>query len=290
MNSRFDRSIRFFGKEGQEKLRSTKVTIVGVGGIGGHVAQQLALIGLHSIALIDAEELEETNRNRYVTARVLDKIPGTSKVDIGERLVKEIDPTIVVDRIQDSLVSDRAFRAVTRSDYVFGCIDSEGARLVLTELCAAYRVPYLDVASDIEAGAEPRYGGRVCVAINGDGCLVCLRQLDMGEAQRELGGPEAQKLKEAIYGVDKRQLGRRGPSVVSINGVVASLAVTEFMVSVTGVRKPQRLITYRGNMGKVLVSTDVPQPDCFYCKGVWGMDHEADVERYIRAGVGAFLR
>jgi len=290
MSSRYDRSVRFFGKEGQEKLRGTKATIVGVGGVGGHAAQQLALLGLHSIALIDAEELDETNRNRYPTARASDKIPGTPKVDIGERLINEIEPSIEVIKVQDSVVSERAFQCITRSDWVFGCVDSEGARLVLTELCAAYRIPYIDVASDIEGGAEPRYGGRVCAAIDGDGCLVCLRQLDMAEVQRELGGPEARKVREAIYGVDRHQLGRAGPSVASINGVAASLAVTEFMVHVTGVRKLHRLLIYRANMGTVSVSWDAADPDCFYCKGVWGLGAAADAERYIRSGIGEFLR
>jgi molybdopterin/thiamine biosynthesis adenylyltransferase len=290
MHSRDDRSIRFFGIEGQRKLRDTKVTIVGVGGVGGHVVQQLALLGLRSIGLIDAEELDDTNRNRYVTARASDKIPGTAKVDIGERLIKEIDPSIEVIKIQDSLVSDGGFRTILESDYVFGCVDSEGARLVLTELCAAYRLPYFDIATDIEAGDIARYGGRVCAALRGECCLVCLGQIDMNEAQQELGGPEARKLREAIYGVEKNCLGRAGPSVVSINGVVASLAVTEFAVGVSGIREPKRLVIYRGNIGKVLLSEDMPKPDCFYCKGVWGQEDRADTRRYIRGGVGTFLR
>lgn len=112
----------------------------------------------------------------------------------------------------------------------------------------------------------------------------------MREAQQELGGHEARKLREAIYGIKKDQLGRVGPSVVSINGVVASLGVTEFMLGITGVREMLRLITYRGDVGKVLVSQDSPQPDCYYCKAIWDRGDEVDVRRYIRAGVGTFLR
>jgi molybdopterin-synthase adenylyltransferase len=289
MDSRYDRSVRFFGQEGQQRLRGTSAAIVGIGGVGGHVAQQLALLGLRSIGLIDAEELDDTNRNRYPTARAQDKVPGTPKVDLGERLVKEIDPSIEVIKVQDSLVSDLAFRALRRSDYVFGCVDSEGARLVLTELCAAYGLPYFDIASDIEPDGI-RYGGRICAALRGESCLVCLGRLDMDEALRELGGEEARKLREALYGIRREQLGRCGPSVVSINGVVASLGVTEFTVEVTGLRRAHRLITYRGEMGKVLVSQDEAQPDCYYCKSLWERRDEADVQRYIRADVGAFLR
>jgi molybdopterin/thiamine biosynthesis adenylyltransferase len=290
MNSRYDRSVRFFGEEGQRKIRNSRVTIVGVGGVGGHVVQQLALLGVGSLALADAEMLDDTNRNRYPTARASDIVPGTPKVDIAERLVLDIDPSIKVDKIYDSLVSERAFNAVIQSDYVVGCIDSEGIRLILTELCAAYRRPYIDIATDIEVAEKPRYGGRVCTSIGGESCLVCLGQLDVQEAQQELGGPDAQKLREAIYGIKKDELGRVGPSVVSINGVVASLGVTEFVLGISGIRKILPLITYRGDMGKALVSKDSPQSDCYYCKAVWGRGHKADVQRYIRAGIGIYLR
>lgn len=289
-DSRFDRNIRFFGEEGQEKLRNANVTVIGAGGIGGHVLQQLAFLGVESIAVVDAEELAETNRNRYVTSQSIDPVPGTPKVEIAERLIRAIDPTVRVMKIQDSIVSTAAFKAVIDSDYVFGCIDSEGVRLILTELCAAYARPYFDSASDIEADDRSRYGGRVCVAWRGNGCLICLGQLDIDEAQRELGGPEARRLREAIYGVEVTELGRTGPSVVSINGVVASLAVTEFMLGIARIREPKRVLTYRGDLGKVFVSQDEPEEDCYYCREIWGRRDEADVQRYLRSNLGAFLR
>jgi hypothetical protein len=287
---RFDRQVRFFGRDGQAKLRAARVAVVGVGGLGTHVVQQLALLGVGELALIDSEELAESNRNRYVGARHDDSIPGTQKVLIGERLTKEIDSTTQVVKIPGSLVRDQAFAAVIGADYAFGCLDSEGARLVLNELCAAYARPYFDLASDIVPGEPLTYGGRVCVAWDGNGCLVCYGLLDVAEAQAELAGPEGRRAREALYGVQASALDRAGPSVVSINGVVASLAVTEFVVAVTGLRRPQAVSIYRGNMGRVTVSSDPPAPDCYYCRGIRGRGDAVDVQRYIRAGVGAFLR
>jgi len=290
MDSRFDRNIRFFGEEGQRRLRQAKVAIVGVGGVGGHVVQQLAFLGVGSLTLIDSEELDDTNRNRYVTSRSADPVPGAPKVDIGERLILETDATVRVLKVRDSLVSEPAFDSLIGSDYVFGCIDSEGGRLILTELCAAYSRPYFDVASDIEPGDKCRYGGRVCASLRGESCLVCLGQIDIGEAQLEIGGLELRETQEAIYGVKRQDLGRKGPSVVSLNGVVSSLAVTEFMLAVTGMRDPHRLLLYLGHLGKVVLSQDPPQPGCYYCKGLWGIGDKADVQRYIRSGVGRYLR
>ena len=289
-NQRFDRQMALFGHEGQMKIAASRVAIVGLGGLGTHVVQQLALLGVGNLVLIDSEELDPTNRNRYVTARHDDPCPGTPKVDIAERAVALIDPGIRVSKVQDSLVTEEAFASVVDADYVFGCLDSEGARLVLNELCAAYRRPYFDLASDVIPDDPPAYGGRVCgIMWNGDGCLVCYNLLDMAEAQADLTGPEARQDRDAMYGVERRVLGRSGPSVVSINGVVASVAVTEFMVAVTGIRTPARVLMYYGHMGRLTKPTE-PQSDCYYCTSVRGRGADADVHRYIREGVGAFLR
>ena len=129
-----------------------RVAVVGVGGLGSHVVQQLAFLGVRAIAPIDAKELALTNRNRLVGMSEDDPIPGTRKVDIAERTAKTIDGSIVVDKVFDSFVSKRGFDVLIGADYVFGCLDSEGARLVLTELSAAYAEPYVDVSSDILPG------------------------------------------------------------------------------------------------------------------------------------------
>ena len=290
-NDRFDRQVRFFGQEGQERLAAARVAVVGVGGLGSHVVQQLAFLGVRRlIGPIDARELGLTNRNRLVGAREDDPIPGTRKVDIAERMAKAIDGSIVVDKVFDSFVSKRGFDVLIGAEYVFGCLDSEGARLVLTELSAAYAKPYVDISSDILPGDPVNYGGQVCIAWSGNGCLSCMKVLDRARAAVELAGPEERRRQAEIYGISSELLDVAGPSVVSINGVVASLAVTEFMLSVTGIREPNRLLTYHGRTGKVTVSTDEPAPGCYYCKRLWGTGDSADVQRYIRKSVGVFLR
>lgn len=279
---RFDRNIRLFGEEGQARLRQVTCAVVGAGGLGTQTVQNLTLLGVGGLNLIDGEEVDDTNRNRYVGLYQNDPVPGTRKVAIAERMILAIDPTIRVRKVFDSFVSADGYAAIREADYVFGCLDSEGARLILTEVCAAYSRPYIDLASDIIPGDPAQYGGRVCAAIDGNGCLVCLDVLDRAEAGRELGGQAEQRNRDKIYGVNKDILGDAGPSIVSVNGVIASLAVTEFMVAVTGLRPAKRLLTYYGATGKVTVSLDTPHPDCYYCKGLWGRGPDADVERYIR--------
>lgn len=285
INKRFDRNIRFFGKEGQDRLAASHVAIVGIGGLGTHVIQQLALLGVGRLTLIDKEELDITNLNRYVGVRYYDPLPCTLKVNLCYRLVKEINPNSQVDPIPHSLISEQAFDAVIKADYVFGCLDKEGLRLVLNELCSAYSKPYFDLASEIIPGNPIEYGGRVCAAWDGNGCIVCYDEVDVAEAQADLLSSDARRDREAIYGVQRDALDRVGPSVVSINGVVASLAVNEFILGVTGIRAPKRLLTYRGSMGGVGVKSEEPASDCYYCKGIRGKGDSVDIRRYIRAGI-----
>jgi molybdopterin/thiamine biosynthesis adenylyltransferase len=276
-DKRFDRSIRFFGHEGQQRLRATRVGVIGAGGLGTHVVQQLALLGVGGLVVVDPEELDDTNRNRYVSARHDDAVPGTLKVDIAERLVTGINPDVVVTKVPFSLKSDEAFDALEHVTQVFGCLDHDALRLVLTEVAAAYRLPYIDAASEILPAQPPEFGGRVCVAWSGTACLSCMDELDPEESQ----DANVRRDQAAVYGLPLTE-GGATPSVVSLNGIIASLAVTEFMVGVTRIRTPWPLLTYYGGSGTVRVRTDA-RPGCYYCKAVRAAGDCAAVRRHIRS-------
>lgn len=280
-DDRFNRQLPLFGKEGQNRLRAARVAVIGAGGTGCFVIPEIALLGVGELAIVDYDEADTTTRNRHLCIRHTDPIPGMSKARASARFVEELDPAVRVRVVPSSLLTHEGFDAVKSADYIFGCVDLEGVRLVLTELCAAYSKPYFDVASGVEVGTPPLYGGRVCCAVEGKGCLVCMGELDTAEAARDLETPGQRQEREAIYGVDRSLLGAHGPSVVSINGVVASIAVTEFMKFCTGMAEPARLCRYDGGMSRVTVRAESPVADCYYCKGIRGIGRDADVERYL---------
>ena len=255
------------------------VAVVGVGGTGSHVTQQLVYLGVGVVGLIDDEELDETNLNRYVTARHDDPIPGSPKTRLGSRLGAQANPEVKIVAIQDTLISAEAFDFIKAADAVFGCVDNDGVRFVLNELCCAYECPYFDIASGIPTPDD--YGGRVCSIVDGEGCLVCWEELDQDEIDKYLSSFDQRAARDGAYGVPREDLGGSGPSVISINGVVASLGVTEFLVWATGIRPPVRRLMYRANRGIVTRPTDAPQDDCYYCKSVRGQGDAADVRRYL---------
>lgn len=277
--ARYERNIRLFGEEGQRRLREARVAVMGVGGLGSPLVLHLALLGVGSVTLVDDEELDETNRNRFVGARHDDPVPGSPKVELAARLIREVNPDVSAVPLMHNLVSAEAFEAVQEADWVFGCFDEDGPRFILNELCAAYAKPYIDLASDIPADGV--YGGQIRVALDGNGCLICMGKLDEQDVRRYLATEEERAHEDEMYGIPRGVLGETGPSVSPVNGVVAALAATEFMVAVTGMRAPTKLMEYRGDDSKVRVISDEPQANCPYCKGIRGKAKEADVERYL---------
>ena len=283
--SRFERNIRLFGAAGQARLHAAHIAIVGCGGLGEHVVQQLACLGVGAITLVDDEELSESNRNRYILAEHLDAVPGTHKVDIALRAIRRIDPDIEVNPVRAELRRAETFDALRRVGTIFGCLDNDGARLVLNEFALAYGTPYFDLATDVEPGKTLRYGGRVSLVNDDPGCLVCCGAIDVGEARNNLESAWARRDRAAVYGVHQSLLAMTGPSVVSINAIVSSLAVTEFMALTTGLRPPCRHLTYRAHMGSVHIGAPGATADCYYCNVVRNSREGAGVERYLPNGL-----
>jgi molybdopterin/thiamine biosynthesis adenylyltransferase len=275
---RFDRNVRLFGHEGQRTLRDTHVTVVGVGGLGTHVIQQLALLGVGKISCVDHEQISTTNKNRYIGIRHDDPIPGTLKVDVANRLIESIDPCIQVSCIARNVVSEKAFNAIKDADYVFGCVDHDGARFVINDVATAYARPYIDLATDVVGRS---FGGRVVFKSSPFGCLYCFGELDQKAVQQFFETPSDKAARLTIYGVDQSLLDDAGPSVVSVNGVITSLAVTEFMVACTGMALPKRFINYDGSKARALERVVTGHPDCPYCRQ-WGHGQHADTDRYLR--------
>jgi molybdopterin-synthase adenylyltransferase len=290
-HERFDRQIRLFGRAGQERIADSYIIIVGAGGTGGHAGQQLALLGVRKFGIIDADHATKSSRNRLIGIRPEDIAAETPKVTIAERMIHAIEPEAEITVVRDSFLSEAGAAELAKATTIFGCIDRDGARLLLNEFACAYDTPYFDVATDTDIeGDRVAFGGRLMVRTGGDACLYCMDLLDRQAVRRDLSSPERRDEEDMMYGVKRDALGETGPSVVSLNGIVVSLAVTEFMVFKTGVpRLPKRLLRYDGVRGIVNEPKDPARPDCPYCTQT-GDGDRVDWHRHIRAGLGRWVR
>ncbi|MDX6718701.1 MAG: molybdopterin-synthase adenylyltransferase [Solirubrobacteraceae bacterium] len=259
---RNDRNELLFGAEGQKRITETKVTVVGNGGLGAAVDQDLAYLGVLDYRLIDGDIVSATSLNRLRGATPADM--GRKKVIVAKTMVEAIQPDANVEAI-DGWLAD-APDAIAKADVVFGCLDKDIDRVELIKFCIAAGVPFFDLATDVDDRHGPiAYGGRVLWSGTGERCPFCMDLLDQDGMRRDVLPEAARTDHHRIYGISKDVLDAGGPSVVSINGVVASLAVTEFMAYATRLREPQPLLTYRAERGIVRQSIDPPYAGCPYC-------------------------
>ena len=116
-------------------------------------------------------------------------------------------------------------------------------------------------------------------------CLSCTDVLNQ-PAIRQAFSTEGQREEEArTYGVPQTGL-VTGPSVVSLNGILASVAVTEFMVETTGIRSALRSLEYNGMMGRLVLDRDPPAADCYFCKGLFGSGDDSNLQPLAAEGWG----
>jgi molybdopterin/thiamine biosynthesis adenylyltransferase len=263
MSGRFDRQIIRFGEEGQARITASRVGIVGLGGLGSHVAQQLVYLGVGHLTLIDPDPVEASNLNRLVGAAAEDARIARLKVDVVERVAQSVDPEIEITKIPASITSDAAVNGLQNVDYIVGCLDHDGPRLLVTVVSSTYDKPYMDLATDI-SDEDAWFGGRVIFAGDGEGCLVCFNQLDQRDIRLWMSNEAELAEEDRIYG--QSRVGP-SPSVVALNGVVASAGVMELIAAMTGIRPINRHLEYRAD-GKLVIDRSTPSADCFYCKAL----------------------
>src|SRR5688572_7694828 len=92
MSSQFDRHVELFGEQGQNRLRKERVVVIGCGGTGSHIVQQLAFLGCEDFTLVDKDRVDPTSRNRLVGSRPEDVSDERFKVDVAADLVRSINP------------------------------------------------------------------------------------------------------------------------------------------------------------------------------------------------------
>jgi molybdopterin/thiamine biosynthesis adenylyltransferase len=238
------RQVLLFGKEGQEKFANLQVGVVGAGGLGSIVIVLLVLLGVRRLVFVDPDEVEKTNLNRLFGARPEDAVQRVAKVEVMARNSREINPNVEVVAIRDTVLNEAVWQVLKTCDVLFGCTDSASSRVELNRRSIQYMIPYFDTGTGIEAasGQVQHAGGQVRVVIPGMGCLGCIEGLNRKGAREETLSEASRRTaisRGYITGADVP-----APAVASLNTAVASLAVTEMMAFVTGVKPLNRYVFY----------------------------------------------
>jgi molybdopterin/thiamine biosynthesis adenylyltransferase len=240
MTERFSRQS-FLGKESDQILANSRACIIGLGGGGSHIAQQLAHIGIGNFLVYDADRVEDSNLNRLVGASAKDAHGRTLKTAVAHRLIKRVNPGARIVRVSKQWQEDAL--PIRDCDIVFGCVDTYSAREQIERTCRRFLIPYIDIGMDVtECSTGYVISGQVILSMPGELCMRCL-----GFMNDKLLVEEA-----ARYGA----AGGR-PQVIWPNGILASIAVGTFVQLVTpwhSDHHPVIYLEYDGNTQTVLPS------------------------------------
>ena len=231
----------FLGEYSEALFARLRIGVVGLGGGGSHVVQQLAHIGIRNFVLFDDDRIDESNLNRLVGATLRDKEDGTLKFDIAKRVISNLHMDFDVKG--GAIKWEESPEHLQSCDIVVGCVDSLDARRSLEAECRRYLIPYVDIGMGIDRPVQkaPYIYGQVHLSLPENACLICKNLLNPDDLKKE-----AEK-----YG----EIGGR-PQVVWPNGALASTAVGVVVDLITGwtSNSDRNLhLTYDGNefeMGK----------------------------------------
>lgn len=269
----YDRNVRAFGKGVQAALSQLRVGVVGVGGTGSVVCEQLVRLGVRHFRLFDADTLTASNVTRVYGSTPADV--GRAKVEIARDHLMRIAPGLECEVFQSMLTLEATARQLIGCDVVFGCTDDNAGRLVLSRFATFMLTPVLDLGvllSSAADGALTGIDGRITVLTHGAPCLICRNRIDLARAAAELQTPEERRrLADEGYAP---ALGRVEPAVVAFTTAVAAAAVGELLERMVGYGPEPRPSEILLRLHEREISTNTAAPrDGHYCNsasGKWG--------------------
>lgn len=223
----------FLGESSDTAISDCIIGVVGLGGGGSHVVQQLAHIGFQRYVVYDYDVVEESNLNRLVGAASVDALAKTPKLHLAKHMIFGLQPKANVEA--------HACRWQERPDplhrchIVIGCVDSYKGREELENECRRHLIHYIDIGMDVHGANPPVIGGQVILSSPGGYCMRCMGFLT-----------------DAKLAEEGRRYGNAGgrPQVIWPNGVLASTAVglaVDLVCDWTGRRRTHAHLSYDGN-------------------------------------------
>lgn len=145
------RTALLMGEDALARLASSTVAIVGVGGVGAYAAEMITRAGVGHLVLLDTDVVSPSDKNRQLLA--LDSNMDRVKVDVMEARLKDINPTVVIDKIAEYLTEENVAKVLDayKIDFLVDAIDTLSPKLALIEYCVKGGIP---LVSSMGSGAK----------------------------------------------------------------------------------------------------------------------------------------
>jgi molybdopterin/thiamine biosynthesis adenylyltransferase len=212
-----------------DRVRILRVGVVGAGGLGSPMAEQVVRMGAREALLVDPDRLDTPSNVRRVlgsTVRDMERHPPPFKVDIVGDHLESLGFDVVVRRIPADVRTERAYRALLDMDVVLNGTDTHGSRAMVNELASTYLLPVIDVGVRVSARGDARLAGLVAevrVLTPTTPCLWCRGTINADMIRIEnLPAAEREQLRREGYAPDT--MGAPVPSVMALTMLGSSMA------------------------------------------------------------------
>ncbi len=229
-----DRQVRAFGSSMQDAIESLDIGIVGLGGTGSIIAEQLTRIGVKNLILVDHDKFEPSNWSRLYGSTFADTKSRKSKVSLVSSYLREISPQLKITAIKDSVMTNNVLKSLASCDLIFSCLDRHAPRAVLNELSYQCFVPVIDVGVGLNKHGEGILGGSIRATIIGPGlpCFLCQEIVRPEMITSELLSPKEYEMRREEGYVSNAQ--DKEPSVITYTSLAGSFGMMLFLELMAG--------------------------------------------------------
>ncbi len=141
MDGRYARNIPALTEAECEILKQKRILVVGCGGLGGHIIDQLARIGVGFLRVVDGDVFEASNLNRQLLSSV--PLLGVSKAKTAADHIARVNPDVTVESVQTFLTEGNATEILAGCDVVMDALDNIESRKLLSAACEQANIPYI---------------------------------------------------------------------------------------------------------------------------------------------------
>lgn len=180
-SNRYARNKELINSDEQEKLSEFTVAVVGLGGLGGNISEQLARLGIGNLILIDTDVVDETNLNRQLFAT--EKNIGQVKAEAAKERLMDVNSGINYIFHSVYLNDSNAESILSKANIVVDAVDNVPTRFLLQDMCKRLNIPLVH-------GSIGGWYGQVSFIMPGDDSLnLIYPEKNAVGIEKKLGNP-----------------------------------------------------------------------------------------------------
>jgi molybdopterin/thiamine biosynthesis adenylyltransferase len=223
-----DRQVRALTALGNDRIRTLAVGVVGLGGTGSPVAEQLVRIGVAEVVLIDPDVIDhESNIRRVVGSRPRDMAARRSKVAVVGDHLRSLGLGTTITEVSRDVRDEDVVRRLLDCDVVISTTDTQSSRALLNQIAYQYWLPTIDVGVRVGTkrnGAVSGMPAEVRVLLPDNACLWCRRDVLDSQVIYEENLPLDARQRLAAEGY-VQGLAQHQPSLTPLNYFAGAAAV-----------------------------------------------------------------